>query len=407
MIKKKFRPFNLPAAVWIFGAVSFLTDVSSDMIYPLLPLFLVQYLGASQAFVGLIEGVAESTAAFFTLFSGLAADRVKDRSRLVLAGYTLSSFCRPFIALAQSPWVALLVRFSDRVGKGIRTSPRDALIADSVPESMRGRAYGLHRSMDHLGAFTGPALTALLLAFWIKDLRQLFLIAAIPGILSVALILWKVREIHSDRPRQSAVKFSLSLPHGKIRIYLSILFLFVLSCSSDAFLLLKASQSGVSNAALPLLWMTFNIVKSSTVFPFGALSDKIGRRRIILAGWLIYSAVYAGFAFASSPGHIWALFILYALFYGFTEGSERAILADYSAEGEKGRAFGWYYFMVGLGALPASLFFGWMWERFGARTAFLTSAGISLTAAMLLLAFLLRVPSVKKPAPAVPPAERD
>ena len=384
---------GIPGNVFVFGLVSFLTDVSSDMIYPLLPVFLVQTLGAGQGFVGLVEGFAESTAALLTLVSGMLADRSRDRSRIVLFGYTLSSFARPFMAAAQGPWTVFFVRFFDRVGKGIRTSPRDALIADSVAPEARGKAFGLQRSMDHAGAVTGPLVASLLLATLVSDLRTLFWLAAIPGALAVLLIVWKVREVlPKDRTLGAGPRFRLRTPRGRLRIYLVILLLFILSCSSDAFLLLRARELGVSAVLLPILWMLFNLVKSATALPLGALSDRLGRRRVILSGWLIYTAVYVGFAFATNPAHAWLLFTCYGLFYGLTEGTERAFLADLAGPHEKGQTFGWYYLVIGLGALPASLLFGWVWQAAGSRTAFLLSAAISAVASLAMLLFLLSHP---------------
>ncbi len=393
-MKKELK--GVPFQVFILGVVSFLTDVSSDMIYPLLPIFLTQTLGAGQSFVGLVEGFAESAAAFFTLMSGLWADRVRDRSKLVLGGYAFSSFSRPLMALASTPWVVFFVRFADRIGKGIRTSPRDALIADSVEPHQRGKAFGLQRSMDHAGAVMGPLTATLLLLWFIKDLRQLFWIAAIPGIFATLLVFWKVKEVlPKDRPLAEK-KIKLTPPKDfRLRIYLGVLFLFILSCSSDAFLLLRASQLGVAPAFLPVIWMVFNLVKAITTLPLGMLSDRFGRRRVILAGWIIYTLVYVGFALASQAWHVWALFVFYGFFYGFTEGSERAILADYSEISERGQVYGWYYLVVGLGALPASLLFGALWQWGGAKTAFLVSAGMSFAAAVLLALFLFFRPSLK------------
>jgi len=385
---------DIPGNVFVLGLVSFLTDVASDMVYPLLPVFLTQYLGASRSFIGLVEGFAESVAAFFTLFSGKISDRLRDRSRLVLFGYSLSSLSRPFIAAAQGPWTVFFIRFSDRVGKGVRTSPRDALIADSVAPHHRGKAFGLQRSMDHAGAVVGPLIATLLLATVVKDLRTLIWLTAIPGVLAVALILWKVREVlPKDREVPKAQTFHLKPPDGKLRVYLIILSLFILSCSSDAFLLLRARELGVPAAFLPLLWMVFNLVKALTTLPCGILSDKIGRRRMIVIGWIIYAAVYAAFGAADKSWQVWLIFTSYGLFYGFTEGSERALLADFSPQHEKGQTYGWYYLIVGLGSLPASLWFGWVWQNFGAQTAFSASAAISLTACVLMFLFMVRYPS--------------
>lgn len=382
--------------VFIFGLVSLLTDVSSDMIYPLLPVFLVQTLGASQGFVGLVEGIAESTAAFFTLFSGKVADRTRDRSRLIFFGYSLSSLSRPLIALAQNPMTVLFVRFFDRIGKGIRTSPRDALIADSVQSGSRGAAYGLHRSMDHIGAVLGPLIASILLATVVKEVRTIFWLATIPALLSVLLIIWKVREVlPKDRLLSSSKGLRFSAPDTRLRYYLVILFIFILSCSSDAFLLLRARELGVDVVLLPLIWMIFNLVKAFTTLPGGILADKIGKRRTILLGWIIYILVYAGFAFAKTPAHAWILFASYGLFYGLTEGSERAFLADLAPERDKGLAFGWFYLITGLAALPASLLFGWIWQVAGSPAAFLVSASISSVATFLMVFFIWRYPAIK------------
>ncbi len=390
------RPKGITTNVIILGFVSLLTDMSSDMVYPLLPLFLTVHLGASVVFVGLIEGFAESTAAFFMLIAGTMADRMKDRSRLVLAGYGLSSISKPLIALAQSPLMVLFVRFADRMGKGVRGSPRDALIADSTESHHRGKAYGLHRSMDHAGAVIGPLIATLLLATFVKDLRVLFWIATIPGVLAVALIIWKVREVAPDRQTMAAQPFRFRLPKGKLRIFLGIYLLFILSASSDAFILLKAGELGVPQKHLPMLWLIFNLCKALLTYPLGALSDQLGRRRSILFGWIIYSLVYLGFGFASQLWQIWVLFFGYGLFYAFTEGGERALISDYADPAERGQAFGWYYFIIGLGSLPASFLFGAIWYAGGSQLAFCVSAVISLAAALGLFLFLQKYPSTRR-----------
>ena len=387
------KPKSIGGTVIVFGFVSFLTDISSDMVYPLLPLFLTTQIGASVAFVGLVEGFAESTAAFFMLGAGIWADRIKDRTKLVFGGYGLSAAAKPLLALARSSWAVLFVRFLDRVGKGIRGSPRDALIADAVDPSIRGKAYGFHRSMDNAGAVLGPILAAVLLATFVSDLRMLFWIAAIPGFFAVALIAWKVREVpDAERTYRTGEPFRFKAPRGKLRIFLAILSIFILSCSSDAFLILRANELGVPAKLLPILWMMFNLVKALLAFPLGALSDRIGRRRVILTGWVIYAVVYFCFAFATETWQAWALFAAYGLFYAFTEGSERAFLADTADPAERGQAFGWYYFIVGMGSLPASLLFGILWQAGGSRLAFTVSGVISSLAIMALGFFLLWKP---------------
>lgn len=378
--------------VLIFGFVSLLTDISSEMIYPLLPLFLTSVLGAGPAFLGAIEGVAESTAAVLKLVSGFVSDRMRRRKKLVLLGYSISSIARPLIAVAASPIAVLFIRFADRVGKGVRTSPRDALIADSTPQSLRGKAFGFHRSMDHAGALIGPLLATLLLARFTTSLRTVFLLAAVPGIAAVLLIIFRVREV----PRQQTMGETrlLTVPRGPLRSYLLVLLVFTLGNSSDAFLLLRANHLGVTPAQIPLLWTFFHLVKMLASMPFGALSDQIGRRGIIIAGWTVYALAYIGFAQATSALQIWILFGFYGLFYGLTEGVEKALLADIAPTAERGSAFGWYNCAIGIGALPASLLFGFLWQWGSPQLAFAVGAAFALLAGLLLL-YTVKTPDLK------------
>ncbi len=373
--------------ILILGLVSFLTDFSSEMIYPLLPVFLTAVLGAGPAVLGVIEGIAESTASLLKLVSGIMSDRVADRKRLVLTGYGISSFARPFIAAATGPLAVLVIRFADRVGKGIRTSPRDALIADSVDPSIRGKAYGFHRSMDHAGAIAGPLVASALLAFVVSDMRSVFWLAAIPGILAVTLIAFKVKEVERKRGPSNGTFLGL-FPRGRLRGYIVILFIFTLGNSSDAFLLLQAGRLGVTPVMIPLLWAFFHVVKMLSSMPFGALSDRIGRRKIIVTGWVVYALTYVGFGYATTETDVWLLFTLYGLFYGLTEGTEKAFLVDISNAEERGSAFGWYNFAIGIGALPASLLFGLIWQLVGSKAAFAFGAGLAGLAALLLMFFI-------------------
>ena len=371
------------------GAVSLLTDIASEMIYPLLPLFLATVLGAGPAALGAVEGLAESTAALVKLAAGLRSDRMRRRKPLILLGYGLAACARPLVAVASSAGMVAAIRFTDRVGKGLRGAPRDALITDSVPPSLRGRAFGLQRSMDHAGALVGPLVAAALLAGAGLSLRAVFALALVPGLLGVALVVWKVREPGRARGEEadSARRGSGALgavPRGPLRRYLLVLLLFTLGNSSDAFLLLRASGLGLPAAQLPLLWAFFHLVKTLGSLPAGALSDRLDRRRLIIAGWAVYALVYLGFARADAAWHAWALFAAYGLYYALTEGAEKALLADLAPIGARGGAFGWHAFSVGVGALPASLLFGALWQAAGPVAAFGLGAALAGLAALLL-----------------------
>lgn len=372
------------------GAVSFLTDASSEIIAPLLPLFLVGTLGASVRMVGLIEGAAEAMAALLKVASGVWSDRVSRRKPLIVSGYAIASLVRPLVALAQSGSQVLMIRLVDRVGKGIRGAPRDALIAASTPAEHRGRAFGFHRAADHAGAVVGPLIALACLQWLGMPVRQVFLVAAVPGALAVLVAILFVREqapsaevtARRARPAQGEAS-STPLPRG-FWVALGPMVLFTLGNSTDAFLLLRASQLGVPTALVPLLWVALHAVKSAASTPGGALSDRVGRRPLIVAGWALYAAVYAGFALAEAQWHAWALFGLYGVVFGLVEGSEKALVADLVPAEIRGRAFGWYQGLVGAAALPASVLFGWVWDAWSAPVAFGMGAGIALGAAVLM-----------------------
>ncbi|HVE66765.1 MAG TPA: MFS transporter [Thermoanaerobaculia bacterium] len=372
-------------AVRALGWVSFLTDVSSEMIYPLLPTFLTKTLGAGPAALGLIEGVAETTASLTKAGSGIWSDRARRRKPLVVAGYLIAAIARPLVAFARVWSQVLAIRFADRVGKGLRTSPRDALLADLVPRERRGRAFGLQRAMDNAGAFVGPLVAALLLRLALEE-RLVFLLAAVPGLAAVVVLLVAVPDpVRVIEPRPAVPGPAGPLPRSFWRV-LAVFALFTLGNSTDAFLLVRAEESGVPLWQLPLLWSFFHAVKAATGVAGGAFADRAGRVPAIASGWLVYAAAYAGFAFVSGPTGVWALFALYALFFGLTEGSERAFVADLVPEGLRGRAYGFFHAAIGVAALPASVLFGILWKRFGPETAFLTGAGIALTATAALWA---------------------
>ncbi|HEX6559189.1 MAG TPA: MFS transporter, partial [Longimicrobiales bacterium] len=357
--------------LWL-GVVSLLTDLSSEMIYPLLPFFLTQTLGAGAAFLGVVEGVAETTASLFKLASGWFSDHVGKRKSLVLIGYGIASVARPLIAIATAPWQLLAIRFSDRVGKGIRTAPRDALLADSVDASVRGAAFGIHRSADHAGAVLGPLVASGLLLLAPGRYRLIFALAAIPAALSVIVLWTRVRENTGSIATDGKARFQgfRGLPR-EFHTFLVVIVLFTLGNATDAFLLLRAQQLGVHVAMIPLLWAALHVSKMSCSVPGGVLSDRAGPRVAIVGGWLVYALVYAGFAVANTTWHVWALFLVYGLFYGLTEAPEKALVAMLAPSERRGAAFGAYHFAVGVAALPASVIFGVLWQHFGAVTALL------------------------------------
>lgn len=378
---------GLTRNVVILGFVSLLNDAASEMIYPLLPVFLTTVLGAGPAALGMIEGVAESTASFLKLYSGYLSDRVKRRKGWVVAGYSISNVIRPLIAFAGS-WVQVLaIRFSDRVGKGLRTSPRDAMIADSTPPEFRGMAYGFHRAMDHGGAIVGPLLATGLLLLYEGSISAVFLLSFIPGTMAVALLVVGLRE-REAAPRTGGSTFNFrsawtEMPDS-FRKYLLIILIFTLGNSTDAFLLVRAQALGVPIALLPTIWVALHVVKMAFSVPGGMLSDRLGRKRVIVAGWVVYALVYAGFSFASLQWHVWALFATYGIYFGLTEGVEKALVADLAPAHLRGSAFGLYHLTVGIGAFPASLLFGLAWERFGAPAAFGMGAGLALISSVML-----------------------
>jgi MFS family permease len=386
MQKKDRNIFGVHRTIFFLGLVSLFTDISSEMIYPLLPVFLISVLGVGPVFVGLVEGVAEATASFFKLFSGWISDRQQKRKFLVVSGYTLSTLTRPLVAVATAGWHVLFIRFLDRVGKGIRTSPRDALIADSSPGSEHGKAFGFQRALDHTGAVIGPLIAFFLLTFVTQQYRTLFLLAYVPGIIALTLLILGVKERKAAQPGPSLQPVQLTLRpfDRRFKIFLLIIILFSLGNSSDAFLILKAKEAGVSVSLLPLLWMVLHISKSLSATPGGILSDRYGRRKMIIAGWILYCGVYFGFASAQTSDMVWLLFAVYGLFYGSTEGGERALVANLVAPHLRGTAYGLYHFSIGLSTLPASLLMGLLWEAAGPGAAFSFGAIMALLAAVLL-----------------------
>src|SRR5688500_17397910 len=371
---------RLPRTVIALGAVSLLTDLSSEMIYPLLPVVLSTALGAGPLAIGAIEGAAESVAALLKLASGWWSDRLPRRKPLVIAGYGIASLVRPLIGLAQGVGQVLAIRLADRAGKGIRGAPRDALIADAVDASQRGRAYGFHRAADHTGAVAGPIVAYALLTWGGLSLRTVFLLAAVPAAAAMIALIFGVREAARESSKGKAPTLAWSGLDRKFWSYLVVLLVFTLGNSTDALLILRANELGVSVALVPVLWAVLHVVKAVASTPGGVLSDRLGRRPLIIGGWLVYAAVYLGFAFASEMWHAWALFIVYGLYFGMTEGVEKALVADLVPANVRGAAFGWYNLTIGMAALPASLIFGGLWQVYGADVAFCVGAGLALLA---------------------------
>lgn len=386
---------KLAGTVIALGLVSFFTDMSSEMIYPLLPVFLATVLGAGALSLGVIEGVAESTAALLKVFSGIVADRVRRRKPLILMGYGLAGVVRPLIGLAAAWPFVLAMRFMDRIGKGLRTSPRDALIADVTAPEMRGRAFGFHRSMDHAGAVAGPLLAVGLLALPGVGLRQVFLLAAIPAAVVMAVLVFGVREpapAVPAAPGKEPFGWHWAELGSEFKMVLGALLVFTLGNSTDAFLLLRMRDAFTAlrldekeaAAAVAGLWALHHVVKMVCTYAGGILSDRFGRRRLVLAGWVVYAAVYAGFALARSPYLMIGIFLAYGLYFGLTEPVEKAWVADMAPVRLRGAAFGYYHGVIGVGALPASLLFGLLWQAWGVAAAFLTGAGLALAAAGIL-----------------------
>ncbi len=370
------------------GVVSLLTDASSEMVLPLLPAFLTTVLGGGAAYLGWIEGLADAVASALKLVSGRWADRLGRNRPIMLLGYTISSVARPFVAVAQVPWHVLAVRVTDRTGKGLRSSPRDSLLAHAVAPEQRGAAFGFHRAMDHAGAVVGPTLAFLVLRYWTSDLRHLFWLSAIPGTLAVLAIVAGIREdeLPPADPRAAA---SASPPApvglGKLMPLLAPLAAYTLGNSSETFLLLKAGTQSASLTSLPLLWIGLHVIKSACSFRGGVLSDRIGRMRVISAGWALHVVIYAALAFATSRGWVWALFLAYGVPAGLSEAAEKALVSSLAPKRGQGAGFGWYHLTLGMSALLASVLFGALWDAFGPRAAFLAGAAVSSLGLGLLL----------------------
>jgi MFS family permease len=426
--------FSFPRPVWLLGWVSLATDSASEAIYPLLPFFLTQILGAGAVSLGIVEGAAEAANSVLKILSGRAADRARARRPLVLAGYSVSSLVRPLIAVARSWPHVFAVRVIDRVGKGIRSAPRDAMLATWTTAATRGKVYGFHRAMDHAGAVLGPALASVFLFFHPGEYRTLFALTIVPGAIAVILIFF-VREGDdatdvvsgfppapnasaglADQPslklRRSAEAFAkaeapsgreggsrpssdLGLPSSEplprqLHAFFIVLTLFTLGNSTDAFLLLKLTNVAGSAVYIPLMWAGLHVVKATVSVVGGSWSDRIGRRAVIACGWIVYALVYIGFAVADSLVPLLACFFTYGLYFGFSEGTEKALVADLAPVSRRGMAFGLYNAVLGAGGLVASVLFGVLWSAFGPAVAFGAGAALSVAATVLLLVLVAR-----------------
>jgi MFS family permease len=381
---------SLPRTVWLIGLISFVNDSASEMLYPLMPLYLASVLMAGPKALGIIEGIAEATSSIFKLVSGVIVDRTKKSKPWIVIGYSLAGIGRPLIAIANSWLWVLAIRFTDRMGKGLRSSPRDALLAESVNQNQRGLTFGLHRSMDNAGAVVGPLLAALFLSMGVP-LKEIFLWAIVPAVITIVLALC-IQESHKEAVAQAS-KFSWSLEGmpSQFKRYLLVAGIFALANSSDMFLLLRARDAGVPQEQIPLLWAAISLITTVFGAPLSALSDTFGRKRFILIAWIAFAFFYLAMGVPGiSAYQIFALFAVYGLFKAATEGVEKALVADMAPKGLAGTAFGWFNLITGLMLFPASFIFGWIYESIAPLYAFLFSGGCALLAFILMAVWVFR-----------------
>ena len=390
---------GIPRPVWLLGWASLFTDAATEMIYPLLPVYLSRVLGAGALSLGVIEGVAEGVNSLLKVLSGWVSDRRARRKPIVIAGYAISSLSRPFIAIASSWQQVLVIRVLDRTGKGIRGAPRDAMLAQFAAADTRGRVFGFHRAMDHTGAIVGPLLATAILFVAPENYRLVFALTLVPGLIAVWLLFLVPETIvaadtaaaGTSAPSPGGVhpapyprRVACSQPRP-FWAFMAVLFLFTLGNSADAFLLLRLSDALGSATYVPLLWSGLHVVKASLSTWGGGLSDRLGRRTMIVIGWGVYAVVYLGFAMSGSAAAFVGWFLVYGVFFALTEGAEKALIADLTAVSTQGTAFGIYNAVLGVGALTASVAFGVLYERFSPATAFGAGAALAGMAAVLLL----------------------
>jgi len=387
---------RLPRNVWAVGLTSLFMDISSEMVINILPLFLANVLGVQTSIIGLIEGIAEATASILKLFSGWLSDKLGGRKWLAVAGYGLSAMIKPFFYFASSWGLIAGVRWADRIGKGIRTAPRDALVADSVTKEARGLAFGFHRAMDTAGAMLGLLIAAVVV--WLAQattldlsrstFQTIVLLSLIPAFLAVLSLAIGAKDVAVTSHR-IAPKFSLYSLGKPFNIFLVIVSIFTLGNSSDAFLVLRAQNLGISVVSILMMLVVFNLVYSLVSIPAGSRSDRVGRRRMIISGWLVYAAIYLGFTLGREGWQIWLLYVAYGLYYGMAYGTANAMVADLVPENLRGTAYGTYHAVIGILAFPASLIAGILWQGTGAWSGFGPSAPFLFGGTLALIAALL------------------
>ncbi len=388
---------HLPRNIWVVTATSFLTDISSEMLFDLIPLFLANVLGVGTAVIGLIDGIAETTASLTKIYAGALSDQLGRRKWLAVIGYGLSAVSKPFLYFANAWGWVLGVRFSDRIGKGVRTAPRDALVADSIDEKQRGLAFGIHRAGDTAGAFVGLGLAALIVWLTEKGAAQLtrhtfqiaVLASIIPAVLAVVVLALGAHDVAGTQRSAGKLQLTLSGLDTRFKLFLFVVVLFTLGNSSNSFIVLLGQNRGLDVLQIMLMVMTFNFVYASLASPFGSLSDRLGRRTLIIAGWIVYGLIYLGFALSYTGWHVWVLFGLYGIYYAATDGVGRALVADIVPQDRRGGAYGLYNAAVGITALPASVIAGLLWQGAGSWHGFGPSAPFIFGAALALLAGIL------------------
>ena len=385
---------RLPRNVWVMSATSLLNDISSEMLLNLIPFFLANILGVRTAVIGLIEGIAETTASLLKIFFGALSDRFGKRKPFAVVGYALSAFTKPLLYFASAWGWVLGVRMADRIGKGVRTAPRDALIADSIDDTQRGLAFGLHRASDTLGAFLGLGIAAIIIwrtqaqasLLTLDTFKLVVLVSIIPGVLGVLVLALGAVDVERKSENVDVKRLSLKNVNPRFKYFLFVLVLFTLGNSSDAFILLRGQERGLSLLQVMGMSLTFNAIYTVFAGPLGAWSDRVGRRRLILTGWLAYGLVYLGLAFSQAGWQVWILYALYGLYYAATEGAAKALVADLVPLEQRGTAYGLFNAAIGLTVLPASLLAGLLWQGLGAWTGFGPSAPFFFGALMALLA---------------------